>query len=403
MAASKQEVVFPNQIPVDPDKNTRAVFVHADQGLFAPQGLVESFRRADAAYTSDRGARFRFMADSVMSVPEIGLDASFVHTERDAQSREILIVLSPLNDGRPESDPPVITDFVTKPEVTKADVRHAKPNSHRPAAKLDMDYEFGHAEGLGMPRLQVFAPEAPAMTSAQRRRVAGGDMTPYGELAMTALQKAERIMHRTYGHEGFDTVHFFTAGMGAKGLGAAVHMLENSNKQIGSTTLMNFALGEQTLAKMAADYSGRRMVGEPSELILPDNYRRVAEMTVLRELDRDGAEFAMRLRQIRALWHVRMVRSIMNASMGVKYVDRLLDNGSTVTVANGANEALVAQTYHYLPVGDGNLYRTDIVGVDGKKVGQIVNEHGAALALVSNLGLANHKRRRPSPGDASSQ
>jgi|GEM_PF-2254140 len=386
-----QEAVFPQHIPTDPGKNSKAVYVHVNQGLFAPEGLVESFRRADETYTRDRYARFQRMANEIFSFD--GLDIGFKHDDRDFGSRDLLVVLSPLNDGKPESDPDTITPYVIN--GSKSDRGNAKPNSHRPASKLDMDYEFGHAEGMRMPRLQLFAREAPAMTHEQRKRVSSGDMTPYGELTMKAIGKAERIVRERYGTAGFDRIHFFCAGMGAKALGAAAHLLNNTDKEVGSVTLMNLSLGEASLLDRGYKYGTRHMEGEASKLLLPqeEDYVRIPEFTVLSELDKHGAELAMRLRMIKAGYNVRRVQAIMNAKEGVHYIEKLMDNGSSVTVANAINEGMTTQTSRYLPVGDGQLFRTDIVGVDGKKVNEMTNEHGTLVALISNLGLYNHFSR----------
>jgi hypothetical protein len=231
------------------------------------------------------------------------------------------------------------------------------------------------------------------MTHEQKRRVAAGDMTPYGELSEKPIAEAERIMREIYGISDFrfDRLHFFVAGMGAKALGAAAYHLALGEREPGAITLMNFSLGEQSMAKLTKNYTGREMIDEDSKLILPEDYVRVPEFTALMELD--DAELAMRIRQGKALLNWRMVMAIMNAKRGVDYLENALEHGSTVTIANGAQEAMTSQTKSYLPVGDERLHLTDIVGVDGEKVGMAANEHGTALALVSNLGLYNHLNR----------
>jgi hypothetical protein len=383
-----REVTFPAEIALDPRQYTRAIFVHNEQGLFAPHGMQESFRQVNDSYTNNRGERFSRMASEIFTLD--GLDIAFKRDERDTQTRDLLVVYSPLNDGKPESEPATITQHVTDGTISK---NAAKPNSHRPAVKLDGDYEFGHAEGMGMPRLQLFAREAPAMTHEQKRRVAAGDMTPYGELSEKPIAEAERIMREIYGISDFrfDRLHFFVAGMGAKALGAAAYHLALGEREPGAITLMNFSLGEQSMAKLTKNYTGREMIDEDSKLILPEDYVRVPEFTALMELD--DAELAMRIRQGKALLNWRMVMAIMNAKRGVDYLENALEHGSTVTIANGAQEAMTSQTKSYLPVGDERLHLTDIVGVDGEKVGMAANEHGTALALVSNLGLYNHLNR----------
>lgn len=394
MVEPKREVVYPHEIPVDPGENTKAIFVHVDHGLLVPKSMVGSYEHVDNSYTHDRAARFRFMASGVLRTNGLPFDRTFVHNERDANSRELLLVLSPLNDGRPESGPERITNFVEKADPSRRDAALARPNSHRPAAKLDADYEFGHAEGLGMPRYQIFAREAPAMSRGQRKRVANGDMTPYGELALRGIAEAGRLKNEAYGTGGFERINIFAAGMGAKALGAALEIVRNSDYQLGSVTLMNFALGEQSVAKLSKNYTRREMVGEASKLILPKDYVRVPEFTVLSQLDKRTELAIMRTRQAKALINWRMATAIMNAKHGVEYIEELLANGATITVANGVNEAMVSETDHYLPIGDGQLFRTKIVGVEGKEVGMATNEHGAVLVLVSNLGIVNHRQRQ---------
>lgn len=391
MTFTERAAQFPNEIPVDPDKATRALFVSLDQSLFASHGVAESFRQLDDDYQADRLSRLQFMANSVMRLDERPVDISFVHDKRDAASRDIMVVMSPLNDGRPETTPETLKAFVDKPKPSRKDVSTARPNSWNPATKLDIDYQFGHAENVGMPRLQVFAPEAQAFTRSERRAIASGDMTPYGKLVTAALDAANRVRRETYGGEGgYNQVHFFAAGMAPKALGAAVHLTEATDYEIGSVVAMNLALGEQSLGKLMADYAGRRMVGEAAKITLPPEHTRIREPLIRREIDGHGAEFSMRRRQARVLMHFRMARAIMNAEQGADYIERLLENESTVTVANAFNEAMVSQTSSLLPAGDRLFHTIDIVGVEGKEVGMMANEHAGLVAVVNAAGLKNH-------------
>ena len=356
--------------------------------------MVESFRRVDEAYSADRAARLQFMANSVFQAH--GLDMSYVQDERDAESTDLLVVMSPLNDGKPETSPEALAEFVTLDhQPTFADIQRARPNSWSPATKLDVDYEFGHAEGIGIPRLQIFSRELPALTAAERRKVADGDTTPFGRLAELGIEAASTRKHQLYGNGGYKRIHLFCAGMGPKALGAAVHLLQTTDYEVGSVTAMNLAIGQESTAKLVHDYAGRRTVGEAAQLILPPNYQKVAEPLMRREIDGHGAELAMRARQVRAmLLNPLAQRGIMHSKQSPRDIEELLGKGVTVTVANAFNEAMVERTASYLPEGDPNFHYTAIVGVDGKKVGQIANEHSALVAVVSNLGLRNYLQRR---------
>lgn len=79
MTSVDGEVVFPQEIAVDPVKATRAIFVSLDEGLFASPSMVESFRLVDRAYEANKLARLQFMACSVLPLESEGLDLSFVH------------------------------------------------------------------------------------------------------------------------------------------------------------------------------------------------------------------------------------------------------------------------------------------------------------------------------------
>lgn len=313
---------------------------------------------------------------------------------RDANTSDLLVVMSPLNDGKPETSAAIIAAYVDLNKPTRADIRHAKPNAWSPATKLDIDYEFGQAEGLGMPRLQIFSREIPALTYSERRQVASGNMRPFGRLAVAGIQRASRRKDAVYGTGGYERIHFFAAGMGSKALGAAVEMIETTDYEIGSVTALNLPIGQEKAAKLLKDYAGRRVVGDASELTLPANYTRVPEPLMRRDIDGHGAEFAMRMRQLRALLNARAVHGIMSTTRTPSYIEQLLERGVTVTVANAFNEAMVEHTDSYLPHGDERFHYTAIVGVEGRKVGQIANEQSGLVAVVSNLGLRNYLQQK---------
>lgn len=395
MTYTEREAIFPQEIPVDPDKETRAIYIGLEQDLYANRSIKESFAQVDAAYEANRLARVKFMSDSVFRSSVLPLDLSLVHDERDAKTTDLEVVLSPANDGAPQSSHVTLFEsIITNPKPNGKDIRLAQPNSWGPATKLDIDYEFGHAEGLGMPRLQIFAPEAKAFTREQRKQIAQGDMTPYGYLLKLALDDANRIMHEEYDHPGFQRLHFFAAGMGSKALGAAVEMAQASDYEVGAVTLQNLSISDDSLAKFARNYAGRKTSGEAAKLLLPAGTVRIPEPKARQQIDRTKPEWQMRARQAEALGpHPWMVRAIMKANRANEYIEILLENGATLTVANAFNEPMVAQTKDHLPQGESKVNLIDIVGVEGKKVGQIANEHAGLVAVVSANGLKNHLLR----------
>lgn len=386
------EAQFQHHIPIDPDKETRAIYLHPNQKVFTDAGIVESIKTANTTYTTDKLGTFERQQERNF-ITENGVVASFAHDERVANATAINIEFSPLNDGVGESDPEVVHAHIAlNGEQPRA--MYAKPNSHRPSSKSNMVYETRNAEGLAIPTLKIYAPEASMMSAEQRRRVANGDMTVYGEIAKEALDHALEILKNEYGNTSVEELHFSAAGMGAKALGAAAYFAKNSEFKIGSLDLMNLSVGDQGLLERAGTYAGRKLEGEESKLIFPKEFEAVQEFSILKDLD-IKTEFSMRTRQIKALKNIRMVRAIMNAQRANEYIDTILsDSDSVITIGNGLNEPMTRQTPELIPKGEQRINFVDIVGVEGKKVGMAANEVGVALAALNLIALKNYHNNK---------
>ncbi len=392
-----QELIFPGVIPVDSTKRAEAVFVSLDETLYAAEGIAASFDTVDAHYTADRAERLRFMADSVftMSVScTLGIPArihaSLEHDDRNTDSRELIVISSPLNDGPPETSAEVMARYVLNPEPTKAEIARAKPNAWSPATKLDTAYEFLNVEGANVPVLQIFSRVPPrALTVGERARLlAAGDHSGYGRVALAGVQEADRRL-REAGGSGIEKVHFFGAGLAHNAIAAARYFAaEQDQYEVGGFTAMNLIMGER-LSTMGVDYSVRQHTGEAAKIILPAGYRRIAEPVMRQEIDGKGAEGAMRWRQIRAIADLTYTLSLPRSKHTAKTIEELMDRGIPGTIANAYNGSMTARTRDFLPIGEAGLNLVDIVGVEGKKVGMMSNEQASLVALVMGIGLRN--------------
>jgi hypothetical protein len=389
---------LPDVVPVDPSKGNEAVWVSLDDTLFVPAGVADSFKQVDNAYTTDRLARLNFMADAVsqythrnmLDMPS-RIDVSLVRDARNDKSDELLVITSPLNDGRPKSSPRDLNEFITNPNPTRRDVKNAQPNSWSPATKLDIAYEFLNVEGVNMPVLQIFN-RVPPLTMSLRERaklLAKADFEGFGRVALEGIEFFDFIRSGYYGSPKIKKVHFFGAGM-AHNTAAAAHYLQTRQDKyaVGSLTMMNLVMGER-LAKMLPDYSVRQHAGEAAKVILPPGYTRIEEPIMRQEIDRKGTEFAMRKRQVRALADLSYMQGIARSSNTQRKIEELIQDGTVVTVGNAYNGTMTAATNERLPVGEKGLHLTDIVGVEGKKVGMMSNEHSALVALMIAIGIKN--------------
>lgn len=383
------EAQFQHHIPIDPDKETRSIFLHPGQMVFTDAGIIASVQEANETYKNDRLGTFERQQERNF-ITESGVVASFAHDARVANATAVNIEFSPLNDGVGESEPEVVFAHIESDGETPR-AMHARPNSHRPSSKSNMVYETRNAEGIAIPTLKIYAPEASMMTAEQRRRVAKGDMTVYGEIAEEALAHALEILKNEYGNTSVNELHFSAAGMGAKALGAAAYFAKTSDKfSVGSLDLMNLSVGDQSTLERASTYAGRKLEGDESKLILPDNFKAVKEFDILTDLDKK-TELAMRIRQAKALKNFLMVSSIMNARQANEYIELILDdNKSVITIGNGLNEPMTRQTPESIPRGEQRIHFVDIVGVEGKKVGMASNEVGVALAALNVIALKNY-------------
>lgn len=403
--AGGQTLPFPELLPVDSEKRNEAVFVHADESLFAPAGLAESFQAIDVNYTADRQARLKFMADSVFPMGVRGtlgvpaeIHGSLEHDHRNLDARELLVVTSPLNDGPPESDAATMAEYVRTDNPDRAHIRDAKPNSWGPATKLDIGYELLNVEGVNMPVLQIFSRVPPrALRLRERAALLAGDHSGYGRVALAAVEHADKKLKEAGGN-GIEKVHLFGAGMAHTAIATARYMAkEQDDYEVGGFTAMNPILGEGNMARMARDYSVHQYTGEPAEIIIPPGYVRIPEPLMRREIDGKGAEFAMRLRQARAMADVSYMWAMTRSKHTAQDIEDLMNEGIPGTIANAHNSSMTLKTRSFLPAGDAGLNFIDIVGIEGKKVGMMSNEHSALVALIQGIGLRNAGVRPPAP------
>ena len=374
----------PESLAINPSKGNLAIYLHPDTGLFVPGKLADNLRTTNSYLDPTNQATFQRLHDSTLT-SEDGMRLAFSNPDTSSQPRDLVIHFSPLNDGLPSSNPKDIHRYCSR--TTDTDKETAQPNSWRPLANFHAKATLSKIEELNIAHMQIFFPEWLAMSLARRRQVALGDAHPYGQLAERALDLAEE----RYGHS-FERVHFFGAGLSLKAIGAADYFQRSGIREVGSVTAMNFAVDPNPVRALF-NYMLRSTTGKASDLLLPPNFQRVDELSIATVLDKLGAEKGMRKKQIQAFRKFMILSALVSARKAPDYLENLLENNVTVTVANALNESLVARSLQRIgqnATTHPRFHDVKIVGVEGTRTGMMTNEFFGLSAVVSTLGLKNY-------------
>ncbi|HVX56122.1 MAG TPA: hypothetical protein VHA37_00160, partial [Candidatus Saccharimonadales bacterium] len=290
---------FPTDILVDSTKSHEAVFVHPEQGIFAHESVAAAFQELDARYAADPAARIRFMADSTGRFATSGtfglkapVDVAYMSDDHDADSDELLLVESPLNDGRPKSDAETMIRFINTDEPSSFQIATARPNSWGPAVKLDIGFQLPQVLERPMPAAQQYSRLRPrAMSLESRRRLWQGDYTAYGEAAAETIAFINEQRHQE-GKRPVTKVHLFGAGIAQRALGAARYLEEHKDElgiDVASVTAMNLSL-RRGVKGVALDHMTQAAINEASQVPIPEGFVRVDEPKERQDTDHRGSD-----------------------------------------------------------------------------------------------------------------
>lgn len=399
----EREVVFPAELPVDPEAE-KAIFVGANNSLYAPTSMRAGFAQVDAVYVSDRAGTLAAMHTSVERRHGKGVDRSYQPAE-SGDSNTLLAWLPAINEEAPASDAATMASYVQNPSSVSKSA--ARPNTWSLLTKAKITRDFVHTQGFDTDVATVFARDMNrrAMRFGERLRVARGDLSPFARITADLIDFSQQKRAELNGNsDSYDAVDLFCISNGSKILAAARKFIEEDRYPINSVTTINLSLPKEIeeglantdsrariaeIQKMAIDYSGRRSVGEASKLLLPPDYVRVNEPLLRREIEAQGAEWHMQVRSVLALAQVMRVVQVTRAARAADDISYLLSRGVSVTLGQSHNEPLVENTDRGLPHGENGFHLTRLVGVDGKKVKLIVGEQAGVVAAVAGIGLNN--------------
>lgn len=400
MSTTTEYAIFPAQIAVQPDpKELRSIHVDADQQIFTTDTtIVDAFKEIDAEYSEDREAKVTQMHSSVSRLAIQGsyskkakFDIAHLTNDRDRSSDELMLVMSPLNDGKPTSSVKRLMRYIGADKPSFKEVSDAKPNSWSPLTKLSIGHDFIAAAGNPMPTAQVLSPVAPrSMTFADRWNLVRGDYTAYGKLAQQTINYVNE-QRRIEGKNPVTKVHLFGAGIGQRALGAARYLeqeyaKENSDIKVVSAHAMNLSLKRGT--KTATDHVLQRKIASYTPTIVPKVPVRIPEPKMRQEIDRRSDSLRIIGRQLNAFRHIfaTIVPVMFAYKPTLKDIDYLIESGINVRISNARNVAMGSNTLKLLAKRDGQFAYTDIAPVADEQAGMMTNEHAALVAVMMSLG-----------------
>ena len=395
---------FPTDILVDSTKSHEAVFVHPDQSMFADGPIAEAFDEINADYAADREGRFRFLERSTHHFRTRGtfglpapLDVAYLSGPEDAESDEIMVATSPLNDGRPRSSADTMIRFINTEDPSALQIAAARPNSWGPAVKFDIWYQLSQAMDRPMAGLQLFSPMRPRAVSVDnRQRLWEGDYSAYGEAIVHTLRHVNEERRRV-GKMPVAKVHLFGAGIAQRAAGAARFMAEEQDEfEPVSVALMNLSLQRGVKGTML-DHMTQAAINEASKVNLPSGHVRIEEPLERQDQDHKGTDTLQMYG--RQAWAIKDLAATTLPFMTryeptVRDIEELLGAGIPVRLINGLNVGMAIHTLHLLPVGDRRLGISTIVGMEGQKVTMMSNEHAGVVAVAMSLGIRDYDLRQ---------
>jgi hypothetical protein len=326
---------------VNPDD--RGVFVAGDI-LEISEDLMETRRKVDSEFTDDPISYLATIADSVRTLgtanPKQKINYSIYYGQGSDRSNQVAVMLSPLNDCAPQSEPQELMKYIDDRSQSKRDRERAQPNGWRQGFKsADVYHTFRH-EGLGMPVVTIYSPvPSAAFSSNERQAIGAGITSPYAAIVKRVISAAQTEIHGTHSETQLSDVHLFAPGLGHNAVGAALHLQKNADYHISGLTLPNLIAGVPNKAALLARYSVRQHYREPGIVNLEGT---LPESTLSTQADANGSERAMRKRQLRAMLNFEQMTAMMKSEWIGKALNQLLSEYVAVTLPTAYNARITS-------------------------------------------------------------
>ena len=383
----------------------RAVVAGPDLLSSLPR-IDESFAALDERYLTDRSAYLGHLAGTVEEVPGYpGLMISIMADDRVAGVDKLGMMKAPLDSTYPGSTPFAAASYAAK-EVDEAgylEKQRVGPNTWNEVGKLATNYEIAVQQEVGMPMVDIYSPVPAALFSAQEHdQIVAGDTSPWGRIFAAVAAYTQEKLHGKSAATQLRDVYLFEPGMGHEAVGAADYTHDHEVPyQVRGLITPNLIANVRNALALLARYSVRAQTGDQSRRSVPEHYARIPEPLMRRELDKRGAELAMRRRQLRAMLPLLRPGAMVHSEWLRNAMERVVDQGTAFVVPLSENANIARNTVEVLPHGHPNFWLLPVVAVKDQYADLSTNENYSlgAVEFVEGVLFAddlerNHSRQK---------
>jgi hypothetical protein len=389
-----------HELPREIITNTedRSLVITPEIDAFIP-GLTQAFDKVDQAFTGNPEEYLQTIVDSAFTFRSSeGADVPCsLLTKEGNRTDRVLVLLVPFSDSAPQSDASELYKYMLEGSggglrgLIKKEI--AAPNALSQTIKSATDLELLAVLEEGIPVLTVFSPISPrAYSSDERRQIRQGDFGPVTRIVREAVAQAQVRLHGKTSETQIDTVDISGGSLGASNAAAAAAGLVQSGElDVRSVELKELIMGPRNLRDLAARFTVKQLVGEPSELEVGEGARIIHEPQLRQKIDQDGSELiGTNTRMIKGMKPTYML-GLTHPEKTAEYIRILGDHGVSTQVALAEHSALTHETPDHLP--DNGEHIIIMRALKGQRLGHIVNEHVATSSLATAISVVQSSKR----------
>jgi hypothetical protein len=363
--------------------------------------IDESFAALDQRYLENRSAYLGELAGTVEDLPGFpGIVVSLLADDRVADIGKIGVMKAPLDSTHPHSTPYAAASYAAKGEDEAGfwEQQRVKPNTWNEVGKLATNYEIAVQQGVGMPMATIYSPvPAEIFTKEELKQIAAGDTSPWGRVFTGVVDYAQERLHGKDGETRLKDAYFFEPGMGHEAVGAVDYtQVHDVDYQVKGLITPNLIAGVRNRAILLARYSVLAQMGDKSDLIVPENYLRIPEPLMRRDLDKKGAELGMRLRQARAIIKMFNPGAMVHSEWLQGAMERLVENGTAFVAPISVHANIARNTTSVLPMGHPNFWLLPVMATQGDYADLSTNENYSlgAVEMVEGILFADDLQKK---------
>jgi hypothetical protein len=322
-------------------------------------GIDRSFVALDKTYADDRHAYFGELAGTVEEVPGYpGLIVSIKADDRVQDVTKLAINKAPLDSTFPQSTPFKIAHYAANESAGYREKQKARPNTWNEIGKLATNYEIAVQQGVGMPMATIYNPVPKELfTKEELDQIARGDTSPWGRIFKAVADYAQEKLHGKDGPTQFEELYVMEPGMGHEAVGAVDWLQQNDpNRRVRALITPNLVAGVRNRFVLLGRYSVKATMGEIGEFEPTREYIFIPEPLMRLETDKNGAEFAMRKRQLTAMFALLNPGAMTRSEWLRGAMQRVVENGTAFVAPISVNANIARNTVHLLPNGHPNFW-----------------------------------------------